>query len=257
MVGYCSQADRVVAVSEAVSGYLRHKLSLAPRKVRVVTNGVEDGRTPTSEEVAAARRELGATSNQTLIFAMACRLHDANKRVSDGLSAFARLDHPDAAFAVIGDGRDRTALEAHAAKLGITSRTRFLGYRRDVRQLLHGADVFVLASESESFGQVIVEAMLAGLPVISTPVGGPSEIVVPHVTGLFVPVGSPESIATAMQLLAASPETRVVMGRAGRERARRHFTAERYVSDVARVYDELLAPTRRLERSGRTSALAS
>ncbi|MGF1465713.1 MAG: glycosyltransferase [Sandaracinaceae bacterium] len=255
MVLLARQADRMVAVSHAVGDYFRFKLALPEERIAVLVNGVEGGVEPSPEEVRQARQELGGERPSDVVLATVGRLHDHHKRVSDVLQAFARADLPSLRLAVIGDGRDRAMLEGLAQALDLGDRVRFLGYRRDVLRLLHGADAFVLGSNRESFGQVLVEAMLAGLPVISTPVGGPSEIVVPHVTGFFVPVAGHESMAQAMRRLAEDPALRERLGRAGRARARQLFSAERYVADVARLYEDVLRGAPTSEQAGARASL--
>jgi L-malate glycosyltransferase len=230
-------ADMCVGVSHAVGDYLKDVLRIPESRRRVIPNGVEPFE-PVSVEERRRRRADWGLSDGTVLVAAAGRIHDGHKRISDTIRALARLR--DVALIVIGDGPDRLQLQQLARSLGIGARVRFLGFRKDVGELLSVADIFVSASNRESFGQVIVEAMLASLPVVTTAVGGPAEIVVPQVTGMFVPVGSPESIAAALQLLAANPELRLRLGETGRARALKLYTAERYCRDVQELYESLV-----------------
>ena len=231
------RADVCVAVSDSVGFYMRKVLRLPEERVVVITNGIEDFPMLSPNDRATVRREWGLEPEHFVVASVG-RMHEHNKRMGDTLRAVKRLSerNPNVRMVLIGDGPDRQSLEDLARELGIADHVRFLGYRRDVGRLLGGADVFVSASIGESFGQAIVEGMLAGLPVVTTPVGGPSEIVLPHQTGLFVAVGRPESTAEALWLLCRDPELRTRLGRAGRERALRHYTSEQYAGRVADLY---------------------
>ena len=124
---------------------------------------------------------------------------------------------------LVGDGRERPALEAEAARLGVDGALEFLGERRDVPALLADADVFVLSSRSEGMPVSVLEAMAAGLPVVASAVGGVPEVVVSGETGVLVPPGDPPALAEALARLAADPDLRLRFGRAGRTRAEEHF----------------------------------
>lgn len=231
------RADACVGVSESVGQYLRQVLRLPEEKIRVITNGIEG-----FERISAAeRREIRAGwefSEDDVVVVSVGRMHEMPKRMADTVHAFAMLrkTHPTAGLILIGDGPDRPMLQELAKSLKVDHATRFLGYRRDAGRLMGGGDIFVSASMRESFGQAIVEAMLAGLPVVTTPVGGPSEIVVPHKTGFFVPVGNPEAICHAVLMLARDPSLRQAYGQAGQERAAQLYTAERYAREVYELY---------------------
>ena len=97
-------------------------------------------------------------------------------------------------------------------------------------------DIFVHAAASEAFGLVLVEAMLASLPVVATRVGGIPGIVVDGETGLLIDPGQPGQLASAIEKLAAQPALRATMGTAGRDRALADFSDARYVQDIENLY---------------------
>ena len=101
----------------------------------------------------------------------------------------------------------------------LKDRVRLLGYRSDIAELLRAADIFVLASHREGMPRSIIEAMMCGLPVVSTDIRGSREEVVDGKTGLLVPVNDPVSLAAAVNELVANAEKRSSMGTAGRKRA--------------------------------------
>lgn len=165
-------------------------------------------------------------------------------------AALVRERFPETCFQIIGAALfDEQAYEREirslARDLGLEDNVEFLGFREDVPELVASLDVIVHASTSaEPFGQVIVEGMVAGKPVIATDGGGPREIVVPGETGLLIPMGNAEAMAEAITFLLEHPETAGEMGRCGQARAIEFFSIERTARNVEAVYDDLL-------RSGR------
>lgn len=153
---------------------------------------------------------------------------------------------PDAYFLVVGDalfGLDleyRDELTDLVTRLGIADRVRFTGWRRDVPEILAASDIVVHASVlPEPWGNVLVEAMAAGKPVIASDAGGPREIVVPGGTGLLVPPGDAEAMAQAIIALARDPARREALGMGGRERVLNHFTAEVMTEHVQKIWERL------------------
>lgn len=145
---------------------------------------------------------------------------------------------------IVGEGPDRAELEAEIRRLGIGERVLLAGERRDVPELLAGADAFVLSSASEAMPVSVLEAMAAGLPVVGSRVGGMSELVADGETGLLVEPGDPDVLAAALRRLLAEPELRRRMGDAGRDRARRRFALEPFRRAHVELYSRELARRR-------------
>jgi glycosyltransferase involved in cell wall biosynthesis len=147
-------------------------------------------------------------------------------------AALVRKRFPAARFQIIGSalfGEEayESELRASAKVLGIDHCVEFLGFRDDVQQLMQELDILVHASiTGEPFGQVIIEAMIAGKPVVATRGGGVPEIVEDGVTGLLAPMGDAPAMADAICQLLADPARANQMGAAGRARALSHFTVE-------------------------------
>lgn len=110
-------------------------------------------------------------------------------------------------------------MEAYFAAAGLGARLRRLGYRDDVPAVLAAADIFVLPSHFEGLPMSVIEAMLTGLPVVSTNVRGPAEQVVDGQTGFQVPAGDAPALGSALGRLVRDPDLRMRMGQAGRQRA--------------------------------------
>jgi glycosyltransferase involved in cell wall biosynthesis len=118
----------------------------------------------------------------------------------------------------------------------------FLGFRDDVPRLMTFVDLVLHTSVApEPFGRVIVEAMLAGTPVLATRAGGPVEIVQEPDTGVLVPPGDPEALATAVQDVLSSPNRARAMAQAAQAYARRRFSVEQMQKGVKEAIGEALA----------------
>jgi rhamnosyl/mannosyltransferase len=146
---------------------------------------------------------------------------------------------------IAGDGPMRLEWERSAAVLGDAVHIRFLGDLQpsDLPGIYAGADVFVLPStlRAEAFGIVLLEAMAAGLPCVTTELGTGTSFIVRHgETGLVVPPGDPQALSEAIRLLIADPQLSRRMGEAGRERVMREFTLERMAERVEIVYKGVL-----------------
>ena len=153
---------------------------------------------------------------------------------------------PQVRFQIIGSALfDEAAYErelhAQAAEAGLTECVEFLGFRSDVAERIAGLDILVHASTTgEPFGQVVIEGMVAGKPVVATRGGGVLEIVEHGVTGLLVPMGEADPMANAILTLLQEPERGRAMGRRARERVLQHFTIEHTARKVEHVYDKIL-----------------
>ncbi|HMM25303.1 glycosyltransferase [Pseudoxanthomonas sp.] len=133
------------------------------------------------------------------------------------LRAFAkvRVQVPEAALVIVGDGPLRAALEAQAEQAGLSDTVRFMGDRHDVPRLLTGMEVFALTSTSEGYSVALLEACASSLPIVATDVGGNREIVRHGINGRLVPSGDTAAIATALIALLRGGEQAAAMGRAG------------------------------------------
>jgi glycosyltransferase involved in cell wall biosynthesis len=117
----------------------------------------------------------------------------------------------------------------------------FTGFRADVLDVIGQSDILVHASiTGEPFGQVVIEGMAAGKPVVATRGGGIPEIVVDRVTGLLVPMGNVPKMAAAIRDLLSDPIAARKMGELGRQRVNEHFRIEHTVDKLQKIYDEIL-----------------
>jgi len=222
------RAAAVVGVGEQSARVLERLLDLPPGRVRTIHNGVPE---------AAAEDAPGGTRRP--VVGCIGRL-DREKAHDTLLRALPQLE---ASVVLVGDGPERERLERLAEELGIVERVRFKGWSDDPRRLLSSFSVFCLPSRpgTESFPLTVLEAMLAGLPVVATAVGSVAEAVLDGETGLLVPPDDPAALAAALRRLLAHRELAAAMGRRGQEVARERFTVDRMVDGYEQLYREVLA----------------
>ena len=154
---------------------------------------------------------------------------------------------PDARFQIVGSalfGEENYERELRelCAQLDLDEAVEWLGFRRDIPQVIAQMDALVHASTTgEPFGQVLIEGMAAARPVIATNGGGVPEIVLDNVTGILVSMGEVEPLAAAMLELWRDPQRAQKMGEMGRERVQREFTIVATVRRVETVCEELIS----------------
>ena len=158
---------------------------------------------------------------------------------------------PTARFLVIGDGERRAELESLAQHLGLGPAVRFLGWRSDLPRVYADLDVVALSSRNEGSPVALIEALAAARPVVSTAVGGVSEVVIDGATGLTVPPDEPAQLAAAMERLLSSRDLADRLGTAGRRHVYPRYDSSRLVEDVRALYlRELAARGRALASLG-------
>jgi glycosyltransferase involved in cell wall biosynthesis len=230
-----------VAVSAAVAASLDTAYGVG--ECREIANGIQVTRYRRADAARNRWRARHGFSAADVLFVCVARLKPVkNHRLL--LEAFAAgpVRHVRAArLVLLGEGPLQPALESYARELGIDGRTHFLGLRMDVPDALAAADIFVLASECEGNPLSVMEAMAAGLPVVSTAVGGVPELVASGQHGILVAPGDRPAFTNAMRTLLDDPAQRAFMAEAAREHAAAAFDVERMAQGYASIYKTALA----------------
>jgi glycosyltransferase involved in cell wall biosynthesis len=132
-------------------------------------------------------------------------------------------------------------LRRRVKEAGFDDRIRFVGYRRDIPQIMRDLDVLVLASDAEPCGRVLFEAMASGTAVAATNTGGTPEIVRDGMEGILIPPRNPEALADAIGVLIDDPRLREELGRNGAARVLQEFAVDRYVARTLEVYEQAVS----------------
>lgn len=234
------RVDRYIAVSQAVARDVTDKMGVASERITVVHNGVHLPK-------ETNKRATAAVGSRATVVTLA-RL-DKQKGLDVLVEAVAGIN--DLRLVIAGEGPERQALEQLAARLGVNNRVELRGFVEDTYELLNEADLFVLPSRSEGLPLSIVEAMLVGLPVVATAIGGTDELVLDGRTGLLVPVDDAVALGEAIRRVLADREFAHRLGEQGRVVAESRFTDVHMAAGVSRAYYEVLgAPLPRVRSTG-------
>jgi glycosyltransferase involved in cell wall biosynthesis len=232
---------RVIAVSEAVADSLRTRNIFPPERITTIHNGIDIER-------FAAGRKPAATGSAQDQFRVGMVGHLAQIKGQEDFVRAAALvckERDDVQFIIAGEdksssGENRATIENLIRELGLDRQIQLPGWVPNVAQFLPTLDVFVSPARSEPFGLSIVEAMAAGVPVVSTESEGAAEILDDSQTGLLVPIGDVESIAGAIIALLDNKAERDRLATNAARVARERFSLKQMVDRTEEVYREIL-----------------
>ena len=234
---------KLIAVSEGIRK-VAVAAGVAPDRIAVLYSGVD--RSESVDETKGDRkriRERHGLSEEQLVIGTIANLFP-RKGCEVLIAAVGEIAprNPDLHCLIVGGGDRsyRDELNRLVRERGLNERVTFAGFQGEVPAYLAAMDVFVLPSLMEGFGIVLLEAMAAGRAVVASAVGGIPEIVEDRVTGFLVPPKDPHALAEKVQCRLDHPEVRGEMGDAGRKRVSERFSVERMVSEVERLYGELI-----------------
>jgi glycosyltransferase involved in cell wall biosynthesis len=240
--------DCIIAVSKEVKHDLIEFGIAPPERIAVVRVGFDlspffvcDGDRQTRR--AAVRHSLGIPTDAHVVTFVG-RLAPI-KRVDRFLRVAVRVTNRNVWFLVVGDGELRDALTGSPEAVSLGQRLRWAGLRRDMPDVYLASDVLAVTSDNEGTAVSAIEAQAAGLPVVTTRVGGMPTVVVDGETGFVVDREDEEAFATALDSLVRDGGLRERFGRAGTAHARDQFSLNRLVDEIDRLYHGLLQSTGR------------
>jgi len=236
-------ADAVVAISYAVSNWLLNDRGIRTEKIVVIHYGIEGSHF----DLVEANEAIDNSSRTSSVIGSLGRLvetkgHDVLVRA--GSAVFAAM--PDASI-VIGGGDPHgygKKLQMQIDELQLGKKIHLVGFNKDVPAFLRSLDIFAFATRSEGFGQVLIEAMASGLPVVASQIPPLDEIVIDGKTGLLVEKDNPAAFARAIIELLQNPKTAIQMGRNGRRRVEERFTSIRMSAETISLYHRILGNRR-------------
>jgi glycosyltransferase involved in cell wall biosynthesis len=232
--------SQVITVSEAVLKTLQ-----LPRNARAVA--IHNGTVMTNFDVEATPEPFSREDGAFVVGIVGRLAPWKGQHVFLDAAAHVKREFPTARFQIVGEamfGEDDYVDKLHrqSEALGLNGSIEWLGFRQDVPQTVAKMDMLAHASVSgEPFGQVIIEGMAAGKPVVATDGGGVPEIVNQGETGYLVPMGNPDALASAISSCFKDPRCAAAMGKAGRKRAIEHFSIEATTRRVEEVYVQMLS----------------
>jgi L-malate glycosyltransferase len=231
-----ARSDGLTAVSDYLKDETVRHFGVPSERIEVIPNFVDVG-TYDRSNYPCHKGFLAATGEKVV-------MHISNfrsvKRVRDVVRIFRRIrEEVPSRLVFVGDGPERQDASDEAERLGLSQHVVFLGKQDSVAELLGCADLFLLPSESESFGLSALEAMASGVPVVATRAGGIVEVVEDGVVGFLGEVGDVEGMGAAGARILREPATWSRVSAAAREAAER-FRVERVVPMYERFYEQVL-----------------
>lgn len=210
------------------------------QRIRIIPNGHEAARFQQPMDRDAVRASLGLGPDDRLALFVG-RLVDT-KRVCDLVEAVRQLGDARGRLRVglVGDGPCRPDLERQVLQAGLGDIVQFMGMRGDVPELLRSADLFVFPSEIEGLPNAVIEAALAGLPIVGADIGGVRDVIENEREGLIVPPRDPAAMAAAMQRYLQDPALAGLHGQAAHNRAAQAYAVENTLAKIYELYDQVL-----------------
>jgi glycosyltransferase involved in cell wall biosynthesis len=237
------RAQKVIAVSKAASQRFQG-FEPAQEKVVVIYNGVDLAEFTPQQPDSQLRKEFEIEKDRILIGTIGQLIPGKGQDIFLKAAAHVVKQTPQVKFMIVGDGKQsyRQKLEDLSRDLRLSGKVVFTGFREDIPRVTNLLDIVVLPSTThlEGLSRVIIEAMALSKPVIATNSGGNPEAVEDGTTGILVPPEDSHSLAESILDLIKDEMKRNRMGEAGRKRTEKLFGIEKNISQIEKVYEELL-----------------
>lgn len=230
--------DAHICVSQGVADFSINVGKLSPEKIRVIPNGVDYERF--ANAAPADLSEFGIAPDHKTILCVG-RL-DPQKGVRSVLRAFDSLSEESESthLLFVGDGPLRAKTESAVRRMDQTNRVHFAGRRCDVPELMQAADCLVLASKWEGMPNVVLEAMAAGLPVVTTPVEGIDELLQDGVTGRVLNDDDPAGLVAGIRNTLEDRMRSAAWAQAAQNIAKKEFRWDRVASEYEAVFRQVI-----------------
>ncbi len=233
------QSDGVTAVSEFLKTKTQSQYDIN-KDIRVIPNFINLNiyKKVINKETECLKDRLTKNKEKILV-------HTSNfrplKRVDDVIRIFKKVDEKiPSKLLLIGDGPERSKCEYLAKDLGIDDKVKFYGEQESFMELLSIADLFIMPSQSESFGLSALEAMACGVPVVSSNAGGLPELNLHGETGYIAEIGDVDKMADYATRLLEDPKRYRIFSENALERATILFSAEKIIPEYEKYYEEVL-----------------
>jgi glycosyltransferase involved in cell wall biosynthesis len=235
-------ADRVVTVCQAFAQELSASTGISIEKISVQHNSIRRQSSANAADVAALRTRLGISENERVVLSVG-RL-SREKAQLDLIAGFRSLRETNPATPVklvlVGDGPERSRLEAAVESFGVKELVVFAGQVRDVQSFYGIADVLALPSHSEGSPNVLLEAMAANVPVVATAIGGVPEMVENNESALLVAPNDPPALAAAIARLLDDRDLAQRLTRNAATLVETRFNLNNYTRSLVEIYSEVI-----------------
>ena len=231
--------DRLVAISPNVKDSLLQEFRIGDAdQYRVVPLGFDLMPLAAIDDAArcAARAALDIPADAHVILTVGRLTGIKQHQLFLKTAAIVAEGDSSALMLVVGDGELRAELEETAKALGVAERTRFLGWRRDLATIYGASDVFLLTSRNEGTPVALIESLAAGVPGVSTDVGGVRDVIDNDRIGRLAPFGDAPALAKGVTFFLSDPERRRAAGEEGRASVLARYGLDRLLNDIDTLY---------------------
>ena len=226
---YYRTCDHLIGNTRDICDYLIRE-GWPKDKTWYLPNFVDNTRLPPQDRAA-----LDTPEDAPLMLGLG-RLHE-NKAFDLGLDVLARVK--EAYYWIAGEGPKRAELTAHAERLGVLDRVRFLGWREDVPALFGAADLFLCTSRHEPLGNMVIEAWAQGTPVVAAASQGPGRMIRDRHSGLLSPVDDADAMAANVRELLENPPLMVELATGGAESYQESYTEAKVTDQYLEFFEKV------------------
>lgn len=241
---WVSRNATMVAVSENLKQFIVEKVGVDSGHVKVVYNGVDLLPHCGPDDIDQCRKELDLPTGDQIVGVVGNLYPVKGHQYLIAAIPAVLAKCPNTTFIFAGRGQLEGELKEQAHQLGVAQKVRFLGLRQDIPRILAVLHAFVLPSLSEGLSMAILEAMVAGKPVIATDVGGNPELVEDSETGYLVPSQNSQALADRLISLLMNRDRALQFGKVGQLRAQGQFSLRTMVREYQAIYDQCIEARR-------------
>lgn len=241
---WVSRNATMVAVSENLKQFIVEKVGVDSGHVKVVYNGVDLLPHCGPADIDQCRKELDLPTGDQIVGVVGNLYPVKGHQYLIAAIPAVLAKCPNTTFIFAGRGQLEGELKEQAHQLGVAQKVRFLGLRQDIPRILAVLHAFVLPSLSEGLSMAILEAMVAGKPVIATDVGGNPELVEDSETGYLVPSQNSQALADRLISLLMNRDRALQFGKVGQLRAQGQFSLRTMVREYQGIYDQCIEARR-------------
>jgi glycosyltransferase involved in cell wall biosynthesis len=236
-------STHVIAVSESTRRYVVDVEEVPAERVTTIHNGVDIAAfQPHPGQRTEARQMWNFPADAFVVAGIGRLTFQKNFALFLDVAAEVLRMHPRAFFLIAGTGEDEAALREQAQRLGIAERVRFLGYVAEMAKLYPATDALLLTSRYEGLPITILEAMAAGVPIVSSDLDGVQEILVDEEDAALVPPGETARYVERLSSLINEPARAERYAAAALEKVRSRFSAQAMTRNVEAIYERYLPP---------------
>lgn len=241
---WVSRNATMVAVSENLKQFIVEKVGVDSGHVKVVYNGVDLLPHCGPDDIDQCRKELDLPTSDQIVGVVGNLYPVKGHQYLIAAIPAVLAKCPNTTFIFAGRGQLEGELKEQVHQLGVAPKVRFLGLRQDIPRILAVLHAFVLPSLSEGLSMAILEAMVAGKPVIATDVGGNPELVEDSETGYLVPSQNSQALADRLISLLMNRDRALQFGKVGQLRAQGQFSLRTMVREYQGIYDQCIEARR-------------